>query len=174
MSHFVKLSLLLALALSFTGCSSFQLPTFSLGKEDSRYTGVDSGMLLDVSVNEKVYMAVRQAAAQNRIVLHVLGDSDPIRVLPLPNEGHPVTITDLLRQSGASEKIGSMTITLIRWTPTSPNGIKMNVRMSRDGKSVTPETDYTLQPGDRIQLAKGRIQPPSSLIGEMLGVGLGF
>ena len=164
-------------ALTFSGCSSLQLPGFSVsqlpglsGKKEPNFVGVDRGQMLDSTMNEKAFNSVRQAASQNAIVLHVLGDSDPIRVLPLPETGEPVTVTDLLRQSGATHKLGPVMVSVYRQSPGYPNGLKMQVRMGEDGKTVRPETDYTLRAGDRIQLAKGRAPKPASLVSSMLGL----
>ena len=152
------------------GCSSLQLPSMTNSYDGPNYSGVDPGMLLDPADGEKVYRAVRQANARNGIVLHVLGDSDPIRVLPLPANGQPVTISQLLKQSGAAEKLGTINVSLIRRLPSAPNGLRMNVRMDSEGKQVRPETDYTLQSGDRVQIAKGRGKKVENLIGAMLGI----
>ena len=135
---------------AMTGCTLLQRP----GKSDSPYIGSDPSALMDASENEQTYNAVRQAQARNAIVLHVVGDSDPLRVLPLPNEGQSVLVSDLLRQSGVSEKLGGVSVMLYRKANGAPGSIRMSVAMDAKGEGVQPASDYSLQPGDRIQVTR--------------------
>ena len=142
-----------------TGCSSLRTPTLG-NSADGEFIMSDPGSLMDPSETEKSYNAVRQARARNAVVLHVLGDSDPIRVLPLPGEGQSVLLSDLLRQSGVSEKLCGIDATLFRQVGSLPSGQRMTVKMENGGKSVRPETDYALHPGDKIQVRRKSASDP--------------
>ena len=120
----------------------------------SLYTGADPAFAANQAMSGNTFQAVRQAKSQNAIVLQVLGDRDPIRVLPLPGEGQSVLVSDLLRQAGLATKFSSMNVVVFRSATGMPGGIRMEVRMEGKGDGVQPATDYALQAGDRIQVAK--------------------
>ncbi|NND98629.1 MAG: hypothetical protein HKN47_15010 [Pirellulaceae bacterium] len=161
-------TLVILACLCSTGCSTFD---FSPSGEGVPYIGAEPGvMLLDPSETEETYNAVRQARSRNAVVLHVMGDSDPIRILPLPQDGKTVLISDLLRQSGVQKALKSIDVALIRTMPHMHTGHRMDVKMNGNGEQVRPETDYALRPGDRIQVAKYRADKTKSLIGAALGL----
>ena len=110
-------------------------------------------MPLQGSESAQVYKRIQDAKSQNSIVLQVAGDSQPIRVLPLPSDGTPVFVSDLLRQTGIQEKMGRMLVSVHRSSPVDYAGAKMEVRFDEEGQSIRPETDYALQSGDRIKIA---------------------
>lgn len=115
---------------------------------------VDESVALQGSESAEAFQRIRQAKAQNAIVLQVTGDSEPIRVLPLPPDGRSVFVSDLLRQTGIQEKLGRMHVTVYRSSPVDFMGAKMEVRFDEEGEVIRPETDYALQAGDRIRIAK--------------------
>ncbi len=153
-----------------SGCAGFQVPSFSFGDDDTNYVGADPSVIIDGSVSEKNYYAVRQALKQNGIVLNVVGDSDPIRVLPLPPEGQTVLVSDLLRQSGVLKSIGNVDVVVYRHLPPSPTGLRLPVKMNSSHDEVRPETDYALRPGDRIQVARHTSDMLQSLVSKTLGL----
>lgn len=112
------------------------------------------GDALQPSQSAETYQKIRQAKAQNAIVLQVVGDSEPIRVLPLPPGGESVFVSELFEQTGLGSRLGrSMKATLYRPSTKSLSGIRMQIDVESGGK-VTPSTDYSLRPGDRIEIAK--------------------
>jgi hypothetical protein len=129
-----------------SGCS-----TFSKANKESR---LDPAVPLQGSDSAEVFKRIQQAKAQNSVVLQVAGDSQPIRVLPLPTDGTPVFVSDLLRQTGIQEKMGRMMVTVHRSSAVDYAGAKMEVRFDDEGEIVRPETDYALQSGDRVKIAK--------------------
>lgn len=154
-------SCLSALAASFflitaTGCNVF-------GKKDNPAT--DGPFALQPSDSEEVFRRVREAKTQNSVVVQVVGDSTPVRVLPLPPDQRSVFISDLLKQTGLIDKLGPMRVTVFRPNPHAPMGIPMEVKFIAKGGDVRPETDYSLQAGDRIRIAKDE----RSVLGEMFG-----
>jgi hypothetical protein len=136
---------LLALA-SCGGCSVLN--------KSSGTMNLESAIPLQGSDSADAFQRMRQAKSQNSIVLQIDGDSQPIRVLPLPPDGKPVFVSDLLRQTGVQEKMGRMIVTVHRSSTVDYQGAKMEVRFSTNGETIRPETDYALQSGDRIKIMK--------------------
>ena len=133
----------------FTGCTSFDLPGTAFQRPaNPDYLSMNSSLDLDHSVQEKAYYAVRQAKAENGVVLEVAGDSNPARTMPLPAAGQSVYVSDLLQETGVLAKLEHVNATLYRYSPGTVNGMPMEVRMSDDCSTVRPESDYALQPGD--------------------------
>ncbi len=131
---------------SMTGCSI-------LGKP-SRELAFDESAALQGSDSAEVYQRIRQAKTQNAVVVQVADDSQPIRILPLPADGRSVFVSDLLKQTGVQDKLGRMLVTVYRSSPVDYAGAKMVVKFEDKGDAVRPETDYALQAGDRIKIAK--------------------
>lgn len=152
-----------------TGCTGLSVPRF--GDSGPDYVGIETaGLVMDGSVSERNYHAVRQAVQRNAVVLNVQGDSDPVRVLPLPDEGQGVLVSDLLRQSGVLKKIGSVDVVVYRHVPPSPTGLRLPVKMNAGHNDVRPESDYALRPGDRVQVSKHTSDMLQSLLGKTLGL----
>lgn len=142
------------------GCSTFSKP----GK-DSMF---DPQVSLQGSDSNEAYKRASQAKSQNSLVLQVAGDSQAIRVLPLPPDGRPVFVGDLLKQTGIQEKMGRMLVTVYRPSPTDFAGAKMVVRFDDEGETVRPETDYSLQAGDRVKISKDTTTSMSRFIDQIL------
>jgi len=147
---------MLAVALSLsTGCNVFEKDDKSLASGETPLRGSDSA---------EVFQRIREAKSQNAVVVQIGGDSTPVRVLPLPPDGRTVYVSDLLAQTGIQEKVGSLRATLYRANPQTPSGIPMEVRFEPRGGSVRPDSDYALQPGDRLKVSKAE----TPLLGGML------
>lgn len=126
--------------------------------------------LPSTTFTQEAYESVRNAKANNSIVLQVLGDDVPIRVLPLPpssasaagcdaNMGGAaaptVYVSTLLQQTGVMGQLGKCQAALYRPAPNSLDGIRMDVLFSpHDSEQVRPESDYALRPGDRLVIGK--------------------
>jgi hypothetical protein len=158
-------------ALTATGCTSVKLPPhpFTKGGSDA-YRGIDCGYSSGSSVSEDVYHSVRRARAENGIVLQVIGDSTPARVMPLPPEGKTVYLSHLLEQTGVQRSLGAVEATLFRHSSDSIGGIPMAVKMSPDGKSIRPESDYALQAGDRIRVEQAPDPGMQQMVNELFGL----
>ncbi|WP_372719187.1 hypothetical protein [Novipirellula sp.] len=158
------------------GCSAFNLPGFNPAEPGTNYvaSGVAGGHRgLDETMDAMVYQKVRQAQAENSIVLQVAVDKDePVRVLPLPPEssGRSVFVSDLLKQTGVLQKLGSVNAILYRSSPQAIGGIRMEVRMNESHTVVLPESDYALKTGDRIYVTKSEISPIQTLVTQALGI----
>lgn len=107
----------------------------------------------DGSLTMEAYQKIRQAKAQNAVVLQVAGDEQPVRVLPLPEGEKSVFVSELLEQTGVFRRYGAVYATLYRQSPESISGIKMKINISNDGR-IDPSTDYGLRAGDRVQVRK--------------------
>lgn len=155
---------------TLTGCTTLKLSSssFSFGKEESNYKVGE--LQLEPSASEKVYRAVQQSRSQNAIVLQILGDSSPVRVLPLPPGESSVFVSDLLKQSGVTKKLGSIEATLFRNSSEAIGGIPMEVKMGPDGRSVRPESDYALRAGDRLRVQEAPSPAMKSLVNALLGL----
>ena len=148
---------LATLLLLLGGCSL--LP----GKSDlSDYEPI--GIELSQETSAKAYQAVQQAKAQNGIVLQIVGNDEPFRILPLPPDGESVFVSTLLKQTGVINRLSRMRVRLYRVSPHAIDGLKLDVTMNSDKSGVRPETDYALQPGDRIQVAKAEYDTIQSII----------
>ena len=173
-----RLSFSIALAIFVTvssGCTTMHLPSLisiSGGNTgDGRsYSESQLGTALRGSDSALAYKRVAEAKAQNAIVLHVPGDQESLRVLPLPEDGQSVFVSDLLRQSGVQEQIGRVHAVLYRSSAESIGGIRMAVNMSPDGNSVRPESDYALRAGDRLEVTKAPPRPLNGMFTSILGL----
>ncbi|MAI71263.1 MAG: hypothetical protein CMM01_10150 [Rhodopirellula sp.] len=140
---------------AFTGCTSFDLPGTAFQRPaNPDYLSANSSLDLHHSVQEKAYYAVRQAKLENGVVLEIAGDSNPARTMPLPAAGQSVYVSDLLEETGVLAKLEHVEATLYRYSSGTVNGMPMQVQMSDDCSSVRPESDYALQPGDRLRVRK--------------------
>lgn len=160
-----------AMVFGVQGCSTLNLPKTAFSKNTREYQGFDSAFDGgQTSVSEKVYNAVRQARAENSVVLHVIGDENPARVLPLPVGQKSVYVSELLTQTGVLEKLGRVNATLFRNSTDSIGGIPMEVRMDENNTIVRPESDYALQAGDRLMVSEATAKPMDILVKEILGL----
>ena len=163
---------LAVMATAMTGCSNLNLPSFSpfsLHEPAPKYVGLQPGFEADVSVSQQIYNKVREARAQNSIVLHVVGD-DAIRVLPLPPGEKAVFVSDLLEQTGVQSKLGALDAVLYRHSPNAIGGVPMEVQMSSDKRSVRAVSDYALQAGDRLRVEKAPYPGLEKLIKSTIGL----
>jgi hypothetical protein len=153
-------------AIGLSGCATLAIPelptlpnlpglkTRHSDDPNSRYVGLESGFESDPSLGKEIYNKVRQARAQNSVVLQVVGDDEPFRILPLPPDERSVFVSDLLKQTGVLNKLGAVDAVLYRQAPGTINGLRMVVQMSIDKRTVRPESDYALKPGDRLRVEK--------------------
>lgn len=111
--------------------------------------------------------SVAQAAQRNAVVLQIAGAEKPVRVLPLPADGRPVYVSDLLRQSGLSREFPQMQARLYRNSAEAIGGIRMGVNFRPGTNEVAPEHDYCLRPGDRLEVAEVEVGPWASLLSEV-------
>ncbi len=117
----------------------------------------------DGSMDMESYRKIREATAQNAVVLQVEHDEQPVRVLPLPAGGQSVFVSELLTQTGLLRKLGAVDATLYRPSPNSITGTRMKIQFKDDG-SVDPISDYGLRPGDRVQVCKRSDSAIKSLV----------
>jgi hypothetical protein len=148
------------LAMNCGGCSMFN--------KSSKELMYDQQVPLHASDSNETHKQVQQAKSQNSLVLQVEADSQPIRVLPLPPNGRPVFVSDLLKQTGIQEKMGRMIVTVYRPSPVDFAGAKMIVRFDDEGETVRPETDYSLQAGDRVKISKDTTTSLSKFVDQII------
>ena len=156
---------------TFSGCKALNLPNFNLNNElvgVARYNSADQP--LAGSLTEQAYHKVRQAKTQNSIVLEVVNDEEPVRVLPLPADGNSVYVSNLIKDTGVAEKLGVIEATLYRPSSEAIGGLPMEVQIASDGSTVRPESDYALQPGDRLRVSKGQHPILKGLMSGVLGL----
>lgn len=115
--------------------------------------GTDATLSSDGSMTMEAYQKIREAKANHSVVLQVSGDSEPVRVLPLPPENQSVFVSELLTQTGLLKKFGRVDVVLFRPSAESISGTRMQVRFKEDG-TLDPATDYGLRPGDRLRVTK--------------------
>lgn len=120
---------------------------------------MDEELVLQSTAPASDYQAVADAQRNNAIVLEIVGAKKPTRTIPLPSDGRPVYVSDLLRQSGLSGEFIRMDATLFRNSPTTVNGIRMGIRFRTGTNQVAPEHDYALQAGDRVRVAELELNP---------------
>jgi len=166
------------LMLFATGCSSFKMPSINLpgsglSPDGTKYVSNSTGSDykgFDETMTETVYQRVREAAANHAIVLQIDGNREGSRVLPLPADGRSVFVSTLLSQSGVVEEIGGVKVILYRSSPQTIGGVKLDVKMSEGGKTVLPESDYALHPGDRVFVTKKPLEMMNGLVSAALGI----
>jgi len=165
---------LATMTLVCSGCSSFRFPSLIPGmggaKESSVYGGAVAGEALRGSESAQAFERVAQAKSQNAVVLHVPGDDDAVRLLPLPSDGQSVFVSDLLRQSGVLRKFKRVRAVLYRASDQSINGIRMAITMAPDAKTVRPEADYALRAGDRLEVTEAPPAPLNGMLTTLLGL----
>ncbi|MDE0863346.1 MAG: hypothetical protein OSA98_06125 [Rubripirellula sp.] len=159
-----------ALMISLTGCTTFEMPPTPFARPaNSQYLSMSPSLDVNNGVQEQAYYAVRQAKAENSIVLEVVSDSNPARLMPLPVNEKAVYVSDLLTDTGVLKKLKTIEATLYRYSPGTLNGIPMEVRMSNDLTTVRPESDYALQAGDRLRVRQASNPAMQNLYNVFLG-----
>lgn len=154
-----------------SGCATLELPNSPFSKQSREYQGVDSGYDGGQSaVSQQIYHAVRQAKAENGVVLQVIGDDTPCRVLPLPPGAKTVYVSEMMTQTGVIQKLEHINATLFRYSTDAIGGIPMEVKMDKEGRHVRPESDYALQAGDRLMVSKAPHPAMQSLVNALLGL----
>lgn len=147
------------------GCGSVTIPKTAFSNPTPDPYGANAnGFEGNPQIAEKLYHATRTAHSQNSLVLQVVGDSDPARILPLPPPGQAVYVSQLLEQTGVLQRFGGVQATLYRYSPSVVGGIRMAVKMNKDASAVRSESDYALQPGDRLKVE----EYASSMFGQLL------
>ena len=164
-----RCAIALVLACLTTGCESLRPGVFVHPEKLVGYQNLSETRPLEPSASAMLYRKVQQASSRNAIVLQVLGDDVPVRVLPLPADGKTVFVSDLLGQTGVLAKLESIEATLFRNSAEALGGVRMEVKMSPEGDAVRPESDYALQPGDRLRVQKRQFNSLEQLL---KGVGL--
>jgi len=151
-----------------TGCGTFKIPVFQRPTGSGPYVPVGPGVQMSGGESLELYQKLKQAKRENAVVLEVVDDDVPVRVLPLPPGQTSVFVSQLLKQTGVQAKLGSIEATLYRYSTDTVSGIPMKVRMDDDGEVVRPESDYALRSGDRLQVSEKEFNVLSSL-GDLLG-----
>lgn len=154
----------------FSGCTPLQVPRTpfqSQPSSDYRKHGV--GMAADGSMNKGTYYAVKQARAENGVVLQVIGEKPQARVLPLPSGENTAYVSELLTQTGVIQKLGHIEATLYRSSPDSIAGIPMEIKLGRSKDNIQPSSDYALQAGDRLVVDKATNPALQMLFDGLLG-----
>lgn len=131
------------------------------------------------SFTQPVHQAVRKAKQENAVVLQVLGSDEPIRVLPLPrgndagaidSPSSGVFVSTLLKQTGVLKKYGRINASLYRPSPSSFEGVRMDVLFTRrDHEQIRPESDYALRAGDRLVIREDERMGFGSIVDLALG-----
>ncbi len=152
--------LAIGLLIPLTGCSLF-------GKQSPKSLE-DAGVSLEGSSSAEAYKRLKQAKSQNAIVLQIDGDSMPIRILPLPHDGRPVFVSDLLTQTGIQEKMGRVLVTVYRTADDGFSSARMDVKFDGKGDKVRPECDYSLRAGDRIRILEDPSNGFTGLLDQLL------
>ena len=141
----------------------FQIPSSTGGNQLSLGSRVDSSM------TEAVYYAVKRAKSENGVVLQVVGDNHPVRVLPLPDDERTVYVSELLSQTGVLKALGYVGATLFRASSESISGVRMEIKMERSKDSAQPSSDYALQAGDRLMVSKAANPAIEMLLNGIVG-----
>ena len=149
------------LALMLSGCSL--VPGFASGKSDG---------LVEATGFVDHFQAASEAKQNNSVVLQVIGSKSPAKIIPLPQNGQPVYISTLLKQSGLNEEFRRMNAKLHRNGTDAISGVKMGVRFIPKTNQVAPEYDYVLQPGDRLEVVEVDVSPFEGLT-DMMSPGSG-
>lgn len=154
------------------GCEVITPGVYRHPNQQAPFVPIGQGTSLEAP-SAKIYQKVRQAAAQNSVVLEIAGEEkeEPVRVLPLPPAGErSVFVSDLLVQTGVLAKLGSVDVTLYRSSPNALGAIRMDVKMSAEKDRVRPESDYALRPGDRLRVEKAEFVALTNLFSAVSGL----
>ncbi|MEL6894637.1 MAG: hypothetical protein AAFP90_00850 [Planctomycetota bacterium] len=130
------------------------IPKQLIGEKAGDRLAVPEEVQLVGSNAADVLRKVQEAKGRNALVLQVDGDSQPVRILPMPPDGKPVYVSDLIKQTGLQKRFGRMNADLFRASTENPGGIRMKVEFLRGSSNVRPESDYALRSGDRLRVRK--------------------
>jgi hypothetical protein len=120
---------------------------------------MDESFVLESTAPQGPLKTPAEAQRNNAILLEVDSGKATTRMIPLPDDGRPVYVSDLLRQSGLLDEFPRMDAVLFRPSPSEPNGIRMGIRFRPKSNQIAPEHDYALRPGDRIRVVELQLNP---------------
>lgn len=142
-----QLSCLVAsLVVNCSGCALLNSPSM---EGQSVLVQGDPERALQPNAAAETFQKIKQAKRENAVILQVQGDPEPVRILPLPQDGESVFVSDLLKQTGVFRKFGRVHAELYRDSTNLMDGVRMRVDI-QGGDRITPGTDYALRPGDRL------------------------
>ncbi len=83
------------------------------------------------------------------IVLEVRGDENHLESIPLP-ANKPTFVEELVNQAQLHEKLGALSISIMR--PTGPGSppVRLDVQIDSSGKAKNVGQNYALLPGDHL------------------------
>lgn len=89
------------------------------------------------------------AGSGPRVVLEVRADERHLESIPLPTD-RGVFVEELVQQAGLHEKLGFMSISIMR--PNGPGSppIRLDTKIDGKGKAVSVGRNYALLPGDHL------------------------
>jgi hypothetical protein len=119
----------------------------------------DEAFVLESTAPAGPLKTAASAQSNNAILLEVAGAETTTRMLPLPEDGRPVYVSDLLRQSGLIDDFPRMDAALFRASPSEPAGIRMGIKFRPKSNQIAPEHDYALKPGDRLRVVELQLNP---------------
>lgn len=166
----IPLLMVVVLIMLIPGCSNLTPAVFKHPSETLPGMSTGPNVKLAGIESERVYHKVREAASTHSVVLEIVGEDAPIRVLPLPPDGRSVFVSNLLKDTGILEKMGTIEATLYRNSKDSIGGIRMKVKMNSSHDSVRPESDYALLPGDRLRVRKVEHVMLTNLVNGVIGL----
>lgn len=88
------------------------------------------------------------AAPQAKVILEVHPDKGESKLVEQALQ-QPMSVQQMLVDSGMSKKFRRMNVDLVRPLPTGGYH-KIALHFDRDSKRISTESDYALQPGDRL------------------------
>lgn len=83
------------------------------------------------------------------IVMEVRGDSNHLESIPLPRD-KAVFIEDLVRQANLHERLGALSISIMRPNGSGLPPVRLDVQTNSQGKAKNPGQNYAVLPGDHI------------------------
>lgn len=85
------------------------------------------------------------------IVMEVRGAGEKAHLERIPLQpAKPMFVEDLVRDAKISERIGGVTISIMRPVGSNLPPVRMDVRVKDDGKVREMEDNYALMPGDHV------------------------
>lgn len=83
------------------------------------------------------------------VVLEIRGEDTHIESIPLPMD-KAVFIEDIVRQAQLHEKLGAISVSIMRPNGSNQPPIRLEVSIDSDGKAKNIGQNYALLPGDHI------------------------
>lgn len=102
------------------------------------------------------------------VVVDIQSERGESNVVPLAHEDTMLVQTALVK-SGATKRFGKMNVSLVRQRPDGKGPYKMDLKYDSAKRTMSPDTDYALLPGDKVLAVEDTRTPMDDAIEKIAG-----